>query len=256
MPRFSLALAAFLSFCAGTARAGWVAAEKPGLGSVPGGAQVREWTLRKGDQSAILTAVVFSERDYRVAVLDNPSQTGRLAGAVLQAGAAAGINGGYFHKDGTPLGLAVSGGKTVHAFEKAKLLSGVLAQRGKKLQLVRSGAFSPGADVAAALQAGPWLVESRQPVSGLNAARLARRTVVATDGQGNWALVSLSPLTLAGTAEVLCAAPLFEKAPVKDALNLDGGSSTALWAGTEPNPLSISEFGSVRNYVVILPRKP
>ncbi len=76
-----------------------------------------------------------------------------------QPGAVAGSNGGYFHKDFTPLGLAVSRGETIHRFERAKLLSGVLAVRHGRMELVRSGKFKSGSDVQEALQAGPWLVE-------------------------------------------------------------------------------------------------
>lgn len=255
MLRFSLALAASLAVCASSACAAWTGADKTDLGLLPAGAQVRKWTFRNGEQSAVVTAVIFSEDDYRVAVEDNPSASGRLEEAAPRAKAEAGINGGYFHRDMTPLGLVITGGKIQHPFEKAKLLSGILAQHAKKLLLVRSENFIQDPGIAAAIQAGPWLVDKGRPVAGLNAVNRARRTIVATDGKGQWALISLSPVTLAEAAEILRATPFFGGNFVTNALNLDGGSSTALWAALQPNPLSLPEFGAVRNYVVIIPRK-
>lgn len=256
MLRLFPALAALLAFCAETVCAAWTVAEKADLGTLPAGAQVRKWTFRNGEQSAVLTAVIFSENDYRVAVEDNPSASGRLEDSAPRAKAEAGINGGYFHQDMTPLGLVIIDGKTRHSFEKAKLLSGILVQHAKSLRLIRSENHNQDTNTIAAIQAGPWLVDKGRAVAGLNAVKRARRTIVATDGKGKWALISLSPVTLADAAGVLRAAPLFGENSAANALNLDGGSSTALWADLRPNPLSIPEFGAVRNYVVIIPRKP
>jgi uncharacterized protein YigE (DUF2233 family) len=189
-------------------------------------------------------------------VVDNPPEA-RVAfpGIIAAVGGIAGINGGYFHPDYRPLGLAVSGGKEIHGFEKAKLLSGVLAVRGSRIELVRSGAFKPGKDVQEALQAGPWLLEHGKAIPGLNAERKARRSVVATDGKGNWAILATGPLTLAETSEVLAMAGLPGGWTARDALNLDGGSSTALWAATQPKVFEIFSFGTVRNYLAIVPRQ-
>ena len=88
----------------------------------------------------------------------------------------------------------------MHPFERAKLLSGVLAVRKGRIELVRSGQFKTGSDVQEALQAGPWLVEKGAPVAGLDDKRSARRTIVANDGKGQWALIATSPVTLADAA--------------------------------------------------------
>jgi uncharacterized protein YigE (DUF2233 family) len=203
-----------------------------------------------------LNGVSFSAAKATFRVVDNPPEARQAFPGILGAvGAFAGMNGGYFHPDYRPLGLAVSGGKEIHGFEKAKLLSGVLAVRGGKIELVRSGAFKPGKDVQDALQAGPWLVEKGAAVTGLNAERRARRSVVVTDGKGNWAIIVTGSLTLAETARVLTLPGLAGNWTVRDALNLDGGSSTALWAATQPKVLEIFSFGTVRNYLAIVPRQ-
>jgi uncharacterized protein YigE (DUF2233 family) len=173
---------------------------------------------------------------------------------MASAGAIAGVNGGYFHPDWKPAGLVIAEGQKIHAFERAKLLSGVFVVTKGQPRIVRSAAYTPSKADTGALQAGPFLVEKGAPIAGLNATKTARRTVIATDGRGRWALLTLSPVTLAGAAELLASREVFPDFPVAQALNLDGGSSTALWVGTEGRPFYSPEFGRVRNFLAILPR--
>jgi hypothetical protein len=121
-------------------------------------------------------------------------------------------------------------------------------------RIVRSSAYTPSKGDSDALQAGPFLVEKGAPIAGLQATKTARRTVIATDGKGHWALLTLSPVTLASAAELLASREVFPDFPVAQALNLDGGSSTAFWVGTEGRPFYAPEFGRVRNFLAILPR--
>ena len=120
------------------------------------------------------------------------------------------------------------------------------------MELVRSGKFKVGSDAQEAMQAGPWMVEKGVPVAGL-----ARRTIVANDGKGQWALIASSSITLADASRLLCEKGITGPLKIANALNLDGGSSTALQAGLPPEILiDIAAFGSVRNYLTIAPRRP
>ena len=137
------------------------------LGSLEGGAVAWEGKASTDGRTIRADGVSFRSADCLFQVIDNPPDDRRsLPSALAARGGVAGSNGGYFHKDFTPLGLAVSQGKTIHPFERARLLSGVLAVRQGRIELVRSGRFKPGADVQEALQAGPWLVEQGAPVAG------------------------------------------------------------------------------------------
>lgn len=227
------------------------------LGPLPAGASAWERTVRVDGRDVQVRGVSFSSRESTLVVLDNPPADRKsLPDALAAAGASAGCNGGYFHPDFTPLGLVVSQSQPVHAFERAKLLSGIISARKGGLFLTRAGDFRPGADVRDALQAGPWLVEQGVPVSGLNAERLARRTIVATNGGGRWALIVISPVSLAQAARLLTVNDLPGGWTITDALNLDGGSSTALFAGPRGHPLiDIPSYGPVRNYLAIVPRR-
>lgn len=217
------------------------------------------WRDDAGGHQAEVEVVRFEAADAEFRVLDQGADGDRSLGDVMGAASAqAGINGGYFHPDRQPLGLLVSDGATIHAEERARLLSGVLlvyANGPMKLQRVNE----PRAKLILrdALQAGPFLVDGGQTVAGLENARAARRSVVATDGAGHWAILTIDRVTLAGAAALL-AAPgvLGEGRRIQRALNLDGGSSTGLWvrgAGGKA-PHYSPEFGTVRNFLGVFPR--
>ncbi len=233
--------------------ADWKADGVKNLGTLPGGAKVWEQTLRAGTETARISVVVYGARDYDTVVVDNPpANPRRLVEAAPAAGGVAGCNASYFHADGRPLGLVVIGGDTNHSFERAKLLSGIFANRKNRLEMVRASDFVMGEDVRQAVQGGPWLIEGGAVISGLDDTKRARRTIIANDGRSNWALIATSPVSLAQAAAILSLPDLGSGFSVKNALNLDGGSSTALWA--KDTPLSIPEFGTVRNFLVLKPK--
>lgn len=238
-----------------SASATWKIIEEAGLGALRGGGAVRRVELMADGLSVRMTAIIFPSKAYTLRVVDSksPGHT-RLESSLQDAGCVAGVNGGYFHDDFRPVGLVIEDGVEVHPFEKARLLAGVLALRGRQWELVRSSSFKNSPDVRQAIQCGPMLVESGQPTVGLNATRHARRTVVATDGHGQWALIHLTSVTLADAAEILTLPGVLGSWKPSMALNLDGGSSTGLWADASPATISLPEFGQVRNYIGIVPR--
>ena len=236
----------------------WYVVSKKEQTVLSGGALFKSVALRRAsarkyvnsDDRVTIAAIVFQESAYQLQVIDNPLRDKKLAQVMSEQHFLAGVNGAYFHPDGKPLGLMISQGKIIHAQETARLLSGFVVMAGEKLQLLRVGESLP-AGATEALQAGPFLIDHGSPVAGLEATRLARRTFVATDGHGLWMMGVISPVTLADAARVLLAAAprFFPTHSIKRALNLDGGSSSALWAALTPEPFSQSEMGTVRNFV-------
>lgn len=240
------------SFCAAAA---WEVEDSRVSGNLPKGGVVREAQLSGNGVTARVTSIVFSSKSYTMHVVDSPAPGAtRLAGVLDAAGCVAGVNGGYFQEDFRPVGLMVAGGRQIHAFERAKLLSGVLAVRGGRIEIARASKFQNPVDVREAIQCGPMLVEGGQPVAGLNAERSARRTVVATDGRGQWALIYMTSVTLSDAARILTTPGVLGDWVPATALNLDGGSSSGLWAAAVPDPVSRPELGHVRNYIGIVPK--
>ena len=178
-----------------------------------------------------------------------PGET--VAAGAQKAEAKAAVNGGYFHADRAPLGLVVSRGKTLHRWESSRLLTGVLAvAKNGEARIWRNAEFKRNAPWREALQAGPFLVDRGKPVSGLNATKTAERTVVVADKSGVIALLVTEPITLAALGELLATPDLFLATKIERALNLDGGSSSALWLAGKGSVKS--EWKRVRNAVVVV----
>ena len=204
------------------------------------------------DRALEVHLVRFERNRATLRVLDlAPGMT--VADAVEAHGGLAGVNGGYFKPDHTPLGLVVSKGDTLHAWERSKILTGVLAVTPRGASLLRAAEFKPGPGIREALQAGPFLVDRGRAVAGLNATRLAERTVLLAESKGVVALLTTAPVSLAELSQLLATPGLWAGLKIERALNLDGGSSTALWVAAEPAAYSRPEWKPVRNAVAILP---
>ena len=250
------ALFAALLALSGTARADWQILSTQNLGSPAEGVEVLETQLTRQNPegSARLVAIVFSNRSHTLRVIDSPKPgETRLASLMESRQAIGGVNGGYFEPDFTPVGLVISEGKTRQKFKKAKILSGIVATSPNgSLSIFRSARFNPQPGTyREAIQCGPMLVENSAPVPGLNAEKHARRTAVATGPANQAALLYLTSVTLADAAEILALPKILGTWHPATALNLDGGSSSALWAR---NTISLPEIKRVRNFLEISPK--
>jgi len=234
------------------AQAAWSLEESKPL-PAPAGLQFTERRVKSETDDATLWVVTFDPKTHAFAVMDNPEGSFDLGTAAEKRGILAGVNGGYFHPDRTPLGLLVRQGVELHPLEHAKLLSGVLSVTATGITIQRTGAFKSSPAVREALQAGPFLVERGQPITGLEATKSAARTVVFQDAKGRCGFLIGKSATLAGAAEILATPGVFPEGKIVRALNLDGGSSTALWVRGTP-PFYAHEWKSVRDYVAIVPR--
>ena len=217
-----------------------------------------------GATEATLHFVSFDGSTHTFRVFDqNGRDNASLADVMSENHCIAGTNGGYFSPEFDPVGLLVCDGRVVRAEQHSRLLSGILAVTANHISLrrVTEPAAVPNKHARQAIQCGPFLVEDRKPVAGLNGTRAARRTAVFTDGGGRWGLVISSPLTLEEFGAIL-ADPALTPGGLKIArsLNLDGGGSTALWVRAAPGgkggsePTYLPERGYVRDFVGIVPR--
>jgi len=201
--------------------------------------------------------VLFDDRNLQLEVVDNPVEPRlKLAEAMDQAGAVAGVNGGFFHPDYRPAGMLVSGGKTVAKPEKASLLSGaVVAEPSGKVRVLRYRELGQAEQWAAGIQAGPFLVDGGQSVQGLKNGKLARRTIFISDGQHRHGLVMTGPMTLPEAAAMLTSIEMPDGMGIERALNLDGGSSSGIWvARGDAVAYYQAEWGHVRNFLALIPK--
>lgn len=205
-------------------------------------------------QRVTVDMAVFSAKSAALRVIDNPDGQS-LAAAMKGEKYMCGVNGGYFDTEFKPIGLRIADGKAFSPLRRARLITGILLQSDRGIDVVRVGEFSRTKKIATAIQSGPFLVEDNKRIRGLNDSQLARRTFagITTD---NRALIGFcSDASLSGLAEILATTPIIADSKIRRAMNLDGGSSSAFWFAREDGTaFSISGRKPVRDFVGVLPK--
>lgn len=205
-----------------------------------------------------ITAVAFDSRSHRLVVADQPGGPGSQwpdakAAAAARNGIAA-VNGGFFTPEGAPLGLVIAGGKRAGSLNRASSLgAGLYVDHGAPA-LVRRETGETGGEL---LQSGPFLVENGRSIPGLSPESSTARTFLGWDGASGWFIARSGPCSLAGLSKALEGAKI-AGVPCRSVLNLDGGRSSDLWAGStlDGGPVSQRPFWNkpVRNFLVLQPR--
>jgi exopolysaccharide biosynthesis protein len=244
-------LLGLLCFLPVTLLADWQVVERQP--SAPGDGVPFKITVSDGSQTATLLLTAFNPNNFALRVVsDDQGGYGSVSDATAATKAVAGVNGGYFQSDGTPVGLLISDNQIIHKFETAKILAGVFFVREGKPGLVRSARFARIKNVSQAIQCGPFLVENGRPLTGLNNDRSAPRTFVLTAGNSAWGFGICRSVTLAEMGQILSTPDLLGRNSVVSALNLDGGSSTQFWARSGEEVMSSSALAVVANYLVLV----
>ena len=235
-----------------SAQAAWQTTQRRDFTDSTGKVHASELHLMDGEINVDAQIVYFWPHEIRFQVV--PNLRGEIEGirsAVEATGGIAGINGGYFEADLSPLGLLISDSRVLHSTQKAKLLSGVFLVRGGRPQIIRTRELAGINGIEQAIQCGPFLVDGGQPVAGLEREKVAARSFVFTCGPSCWGFGICRSITLAQTAELLASAELITGFRIREALNLDGGSSTALYAKLGNHEIFSEGRPAVSNYLII-----
>ena len=205
-------------------------------------------------QRVTVDVAVFSAKSCGLRVIDNPEGE-NLSAMLKREKCLCAVNGGYFDTEFKPIGLRVSDGKTFSPLRRARLITGVLLQSQRGIDVIRVGEFSHTKKIVAAIQSGPFLVERSERIHGLNDSQRARRTFAAIASNDRALLGVCSEVSLAELANILATAPVAADCKIRRAMNLDGGSSTAFWFARENgSAFSIPSLKPVRDFVAIAPK--
>lgn len=205
-----------------------------------------------------ITAVAFDSRSHRLVVADQPGGPGSLwpdarSAAASRNGIAA-VNGGFFTPQGAPLGLVIAGGKRAGNLNRASSLGAGLFIDDGSPALVRRETGRTGGEL---LQSGPFLVEKGRAIPGLSPESSTARTFLGWDGASGWFIARSGACSLADLSKALEGAKIGGVA-CSAVLNLDGGRSSDLWAGTSlaGGPVTHRPFWNkpVRNFLVLVKR--
>jgi Phosphodiester glycosidase len=205
-------------------------------------------------QRVTVDVAVFSAKSTALRVIDNPD--GQSLGTVMKREkCVCGVNGGYFDPEFKPIGLRVADGSNFSLLRRARLITGILLQSDRGIDVVRVGEFPRTKKIIAAVQSGPFLVEGNKRIRGLNDSQLARRTFAGIVTNDRAFLGVCSDVSLAELANILATAPIAADSKIRRAMNLDGGSSSAFWFAREDgSAFSMSGRKPVRDFVGIMPK--
>lgn len=146
-----------------------------------------------------------------------------------ETNSAAVINANFFGRDLKPLGLVISNSSQLHPIQLGgRTLTGVFTRSKDGDKIIHRDKFQISKEMTQAIQAGPRLIEDGQPISIPEDAP-TRRSAIAIDSAGRILLFASKDrfpgLSLKDLQEILMRREL----QIKDALNLDGGSSSQLY---------------------------
>ncbi len=176
----------------------------------------------------------FSLDDFEFKIANNISQNQSTDVKTLttKEKGIAGINASFFDTKGMPLGLIIKDGEIKNKLHKGgKLLSGIFYISNNKANIIhksKADTIKPGL----ALQAGPRLVANYKNLKLKDPNTRTRRSGIAITGKGE-VIIYATLLRFPG-ASFLEIQNMLKDLNVKDALNLDGGSSSQLYLKKNP----------------------
>jgi hypothetical protein len=204
-------------------------------------------------QRVTLDVAIFSAKATNLGVIDNPDGQS-LAAVMKREKYACGVNGGYFDTEFKPIGLRIADSTTFSPLRRARLITGILLQSYRGIDVIRVSEFTRTKKTVAAVQSGPFLVEGNKRIRGLNDSQVARRTFAAIATNERALLGFCSDVSLSGLADILATAPIADS-KIRRAMNLDGGSSSAFWFAREDgSAFSIPGRKPVRDFVAVVPK--
>ncbi len=164
------------------------------------------------------------------------------------------INGGFFSPEREPLGLRIQSGKVRHKLKTNTSWWGVFFIQNNRAYITPPRSFRLNKNISFAVQAGPRLIingyipslkESFDERSALCITRKGDVIITATDG---------APLSTTQLAKLLSTPTNKGGLSCYNALNLDGGTSTQLYAKIGNFQLYIPSIISVTDAIVVKPR--
>lgn len=156
------------------------------------------------------------------------------------------INGGFFNPDFSPLGLRIQNGKVVNPVKNISWW-GIFMIKNHHPEIIPLKQFNMNASIQFAVQAGPRLLVNGD-IPHLKPGTDERSALCITKhGKVIIAATENTPVTTTELATILKSNDL----DCYNALNLDGGSSTQLYAHSGDFSLSVFSFANIADAVVV-----
>lgn len=160
------------------------------------------------------------------------------------------INASFFDSFYKPLGLVVQDGKLANPLRPVSWWAVFAVDKNHLPRVVRSKDFQLSAEVELAVQVGPRLVEEGRPIVTKN--NVSKKSFVAVTYHHE-VILGVTEEGIIDSNDL--SKILAEEIKVRQALNLDGGGSTQLYARFNSYEKEVPGFTAVANGIVVLPRK-
>lgn len=172
---------------------------------------------------------------------------------VRKNNAVIGVNGGFFTPDLKPLGLRMNNGEVKNPI-KPTVWWGVFYTQSGRAYVVPQRAFRPSKSIDFAVQSGPRLIVNGN-IPSLKPG-VANRTALGITRSGEIILLVTngSPLSMDELAHIMLRPESRGGLDCVNALNLDGGSSTQLYANLDDFSLNVPSFAPVTDAVLVVPK--
>lgn len=166
----------------------------------------------------------------------------------IKTGALLSINGGFFSPEYASLGLLVQGGREVNRLKWTSWWH-IFQIKNGAAEIVSKQDYLPSPELEMAIEAGPRLIVNGGIPPSLKPS-VAERSGIGIDNNGEIIIATTEGLllSLAEFASYLYEAGCF------NALNLDGGSSTQIYAKVRGFELNRAGFGPVANGIGVFQR--
>lgn len=200
--------------------------------------------LNRGDSLHPYVIHVFkidpTTHELRPMLAKTPTSVRKMAEVL---GARIAVNANFFGTDGKPLGLVVGKGKILNPFKKISWW-GVFFMEQSRPRIVHSSEYHPHQHITTAVQAGPRLV-IRGRIPRLKS-EAGPKTAIGINKKGEIILLaSHYPIQTREIALVMARSEKKGGLGCVDALNLDGGSSTQMYAKINPFELKLPSYVGV-----------
>lgn len=211
---------------------------------------------KRGIRTGHIHAFRLDPRKFKLKLAFSKDYPGLIASAHQMMRAEHGviaINGGFFTPELQSLGLRISEGK-LHQPLRSVRWWGVFTQRGGWTEILPLQGYRYRKDIDFAIQAGPRLVINGH-IPGLRG-KAANRTALGITREHKLIIAATEnlPIKTSELADVMRAKERLGGLNCRDALNLDGGSSTQMYAHIGDFRLSVPTFVPIADAVIVVPR--
>lgn len=158
------------------------------------------------------------------------------------------INGGFFDHEFKPLGLRINNKKLENPIKRISWW-GVFYVKDNQARITNARQFNYDEEIDFALQSGPrLLINGKIPSLKVGTADRSALGITA-DGKVIIIVTNNGAMSTKGLARLMKAPPL----NCRDAINLDGGSSSQLFAHMNSFQLNVHGFSNVSDAVIVKP---